>query len=174
MLMRSKNIHLRALEPEDLELFMEIENDTSLWNCSDTSVPYSRFAIKNYIATSTNDIYADRQVRLVACLNIDDTPVAFADITNFSPRHSRAEVGIVVFPAYRCKGIATETLSILEDYAHKHVLIHTLYSIARADNYAAIKIFNKAKYKRIATLPQWLANENGSYSDGILFTKTLL
>ena len=35
------NLKLRALEPNDLELVYEVENDKSLWIYSNTSSPFS-------------------------------------------------------------------------------------------------------------------------------------
>ena len=35
------NIHLRALEPEDLDILYHSENDSSLWQYGSTLVPYS-------------------------------------------------------------------------------------------------------------------------------------
>lgn len=172
MLLRGKTVYLRAIEPEDLDLFYKVENDTTLWDCSSTNMLYSRFALKNFIASTTNDIYTDKQARLVVCRNSDDIPVAIADFTNFEPRHLRAEVGIMVLMPYRKCGIATETLAMLDTYAHHTLLIHTLYAIAAEDNLASQKLFAKAGYTKVAALPSWLATENG-YRNASLFVKTM-
>ena len=37
--MEDKKIHLRALEPEDLDFLYEMENDESLWEMGGTNVP---------------------------------------------------------------------------------------------------------------------------------------
>ena len=58
-------VNLRAMEPEDLDLLYTIENNRELWNVGTTNVPYSRYALHNYIASSSSDIYVDRQVRLM-------------------------------------------------------------------------------------------------------------
>ena len=60
-----KEIHLRALEPEDLDFLYEMENDESLWEVGNTNVPYSRQVLLDYITTSSADIYADKQVRFI-------------------------------------------------------------------------------------------------------------
>ena len=62
---RHVRVRLRAMEPEDLDMLYHIENDRSLWNVSATNVPYSRYALHNYIADAKNDIYIDGQVRLI-------------------------------------------------------------------------------------------------------------
>ena len=48
-------VELRAMEPEDLELLYQIENDESLWGVSTTNVPYSRYALHDYMAHASGD-----------------------------------------------------------------------------------------------------------------------
>ena len=55
-------VRLRAMEPEDLDILYRIENDMSLWDVGNTNVPYSRYALHDYIAHASHDIYAVRSV----------------------------------------------------------------------------------------------------------------
>ena len=59
------HVRLRAIEPEDLDLLYQIENNQQLWNVGATNVPYSRYTLHDYIASSSDDIFSDRQVRLI-------------------------------------------------------------------------------------------------------------
>ena len=52
------DIRLRAMEPEDLDTLYKIENDMALWDVGMTNVPYSRYALHNYMSGVSNDIYA--------------------------------------------------------------------------------------------------------------------
>ena len=61
----TRQVRLRAMEPEDLELLYKIENDTDLWPIGATNVPYSRYVLHDYIAQASADIYTDKQVRLI-------------------------------------------------------------------------------------------------------------
>ena len=45
----NERIYLRAVEPEDLDIMYEMENDPSMWDISSFTVPYSRFVLKQYI-----------------------------------------------------------------------------------------------------------------------------
>ena len=49
------SIHLRAVEPEDLDLLYKIENDVKLWNVGATNVPYSRYTLHDYVANASDD-----------------------------------------------------------------------------------------------------------------------
>ena len=104
------DIHLRAMEPEDLDMLYTIENDQQLWGVSATNVPYSRYTLHDYIANAAGDIYTDRQVRLII-ENAEHDVIGILDLINFDPRHRRAEVGIVIQQPYRSQGYAQAALA---------------------------------------------------------------
>ena len=51
------------VEPEDLDFIYRMENDPAHWAMTDFTVPYSRYALRRYLADSRNDLFADRQLR---------------------------------------------------------------------------------------------------------------
>lgn len=171
-MLKGKKIMLRAAEPEDLDLMYLIENDTSLWNCGSTNVPYSMYSLRRFIEQTGNDINTDGQVRLVIALNENRNAIGFVDLQNYDLRHRRAEVGIVILPEWQCQGLGSEVLSVLSRYAHQHLLIHQLYALVSAANLAAQALFRKAGYKRTATLQHWLCNGE-EWQDAMLYQKFL-
>ena len=150
-----KEIRLRALEPEDLELMYEAENDRSLWNVGTTNVPYSREALRQFILSTTNDIYADRQLRLIA-ENKDGEAVGMVDLINFDPQNQKAEVGLVVKREMRKRGYATEMLHELMRYAREVIHLHQLYAIVAEDNKESEALFEKGGFSAEGTLREWL------------------
>lgn len=58
-------IKLRPIEPEDLDYLYKIENDKRLWDVGETNMPYSRYALHEYVASCPTDIYTDKQLRLM-------------------------------------------------------------------------------------------------------------
>jgi diamine N-acetyltransferase len=164
-------MRLRAIEPEDLDVLYQIENDRSLWHVGTTNVPYSRYTLHDYIATSSDDIYADRQLRLV----IEDDQrqvVGMADLVHFDPQHQRAEAGIVIMQPHRRKGYALSALNALADYALHTVHLHQLYAVVAADNEAALNLFRKAGYSQQCVLRDWL-QEGHQYVDAVLLQRFL-
>jgi len=59
--MNLKELHLRALEPEDLTVLEQVENDTVNWNYSNQTEPFSLFTLKQYINQQSQDIFEVRQ-----------------------------------------------------------------------------------------------------------------
>ena len=80
--MTQGKVILRALEPEDLDELYSIENDRSLWDVGSANVPYSRYSLRSFIANTTNDIYADRQMRFVIA-TADESVAGLAELFNF-------------------------------------------------------------------------------------------
>ena len=107
-------VNLRAMEPEDLDALYQMENSPDLWSVSNTSVPYSRYVLHDYIANASNDIYADRQVRLVI-ENAAEEVVGMLDIVNFDPQHRRAEVSIVIKNTHHGCGYASAAVAKAKD-----------------------------------------------------------
>lgn len=162
---------LRAIEPEDLDLLYQIENDQSLWKVGATNVPYSRYTLHDYIANSSDDIYADRQVRLIV-ENDEEETVGIVDLVQFSPQHLRAEVGIVILERHRHKGYAVAAIEAIRDYAQRVVHLHQLYAVVDADNEAAVALFRKAGFSTENTLHEWLF-DGREYHDAVLMQRFL-
>lgn len=169
--MPMNKIKLRAIEPDDLELLYKIENDIRLWNVGATNVPYSKYTLHDYIANSADDIYTDKQLRMMVEDAVGKT-VGIVDLINFSPRHLRAETGIVVLDAERRKGYATAALNALCDYAGNVLHLHQLYGVVAKDNQAALALYEKAGFSSQETLKDWLFNGK-KYIDAILMQRFL-
>lgn len=58
-------VTLRALEPEDLEILYQWENDPKIWQSGHTLTPFSRFVLKQYLENSHLDIYQTKQLRFI-------------------------------------------------------------------------------------------------------------
>lgn len=159
-MLKSSRLKLRAVELEDLDLMYLIENDTELWPCGQASVPFSHYALKQYIAESSNDFFHDRQLRLVI-ETADGISVGFVDLQNYDVLHHRAEVGIVVVPEQQRKGLATEALRLLAQYVSAHLGIHQLYALVPEGNEPSIALFRRCGYKQVATLQDWLNCSKG-------------
>ena len=165
--MNHPHVILRAMEPEDLDTLYKIENNQELWAVSATNVPYSRFALHEYVETNTNDIYADKQVRLMIDNDAGET-VGIIDLMNFSPQHSRAEVGIVIMKPHRQKGYATAAMEKLVAYARQTLHLHQLFLVTECDNENCLLRFEKLGFEKTALLKQWLQQKEGVYKDACL------
>ena len=169
--MNDTNVHifLRAMEPEDLEILYQIENDRELWEVGTANVPYSRYALNNYVMCSANDIYADKQVRLVM-ENEEKKVVGLLDILNFDPRHMRAEIGIVVLKEQRGKGYGEQAINKAIEYSRDFLHIHQLYAIVDVVNTASVQLFKKVGFSQGAFVKEWIY-DGSTYHDAFFMQK---
>lgn len=149
------NVVLRAMEPEDLDLLYQIENDTKLWNIGLTNVPYSRYVLHDYIATSSGDIYTDKQVRLII-ENEEHQTIGLVDIMNFNPQNRRAEMGIVLQEAFRQKGYGKDAIQKVMRYAKEVLHLHQLYVVVNTSQKSTIGLFLRMGFKETCQLTDWL------------------
>ena len=157
-------IKLRALEPEDLDALYKWENDADLWQCGATIAPYSKFALKEYIADSRLDIFQSRQLRLMIVWKEDNSPIGTIDLYDFDPMNLRAGIGILIDSAYRGKGIGKQALDLIKDYAFDFLLLKQLYAHVPKRNEISLKLFATCGYTNTACLKEWIKT-NGGFDD---------
>ena len=125
--MKYDKIKLRALEPEDLELLYEWENNVSFWTISNTITPFSKFTLKRYLEHSHKNIYETGQFRLMIELIPEKVTIGTIDIFDFDSFYKRAGLGILIAnEEYRRKGYASMALKCLVDYCFKTLQLHQL------------------------------------------------
>ncbi len=164
-------VKLRAMEPEDLDLLYQIENDSSIWHVGTNNVPYSRYVLHDYIAHASGDIYTDKEVRMMIDNEQGET-VGIVDLVNFSPQHQRAEIGIVIKDGCRNLGYANAAIRKIMSYAHDVVHLHQLYAIVEATNEISLNLFESLGFSRSIFLKEWTFNGN-TYVDAIVIQKFL-
>ncbi len=155
-----KNIHLRAMEPSDLEVLYEWENDFDVWHVSNTYIPYSRYFLQQFISASSNDLYIDKQLRLIIVKNADKKETGTLDFFEFDPKHRRAGIGILVEKSHRNIGIATETINLAIEYAFNFLNIHQLFAHIAEDNDNGLKLFKNQGFQITGTKKDWLLINN--------------
>lgn len=160
--MNEPEILLRAIEPSDVDLLYKWENDKSIWSLSNTVTPFSRFVLEQYILSSHQDIYTNKQLRLMIDFNAGGVieTIGSIDLFDFEPMHKRAGVGILLDAKYRSKGFASKALDKLIDYCFNTLSLKQLYCNISADNEVSINLFKKHKFQEIGLKKDWLFINN--------------
>ena len=163
--MRFKDIKLRALEPEDLELLYEWENNDSNWIISNTIAPFSKYILKRYLENSHKNIYETGQLRLMIDHIPDNITIGTIDIFDFDPFHERAGLGILIANEdYRRKGYASMALTCLIEYCFKTLHLHQLYCNILANNSESMELFKKQGFIQTGHKKEWIRTP-GNYLD---------
>lgn len=162
---------LRAPEPEDLEVMYRFENTPSLWEVSNATGPYSRFFLKRYIERNRNDLYTDRQLRLMVA-DEENRVAGIIDLFNFDPFHNRAEVGIVIAEECRNQGVGAWALNRLAEHCFELLGIHQLYAYIDMDNRASLRLFSACGFRECARLKDWM-KRGDKYKDVLLVQRII-
>ncbi len=156
MLAKGK-ISLRPPEPEDIDFLLKMENDTSLWNVSNTHNPFSRFDIEQYVLLADKDIYSAMQLRFII-ENIESSnhvKVGVIDVFDFDAHNRRAGIGVMIIEKDQNKGYAGIALDILISFLFSHIGIHQLYCNIGVDNNTSIKLFESRGFNRVGIKKEW-------------------
>jgi len=169
--MNLKEIHLRALEPEDIDILEKVENDISYWNYSYQTEPLSIHTLKQFIAEQHRDIFEVRQKRFVIS-DIQKNVLGFIDLFDFEPIHRRAGVGLLILESYRRKGVGKQALILLSSYAQNQLNIKTLFANIAIENAASIQLFQSLDYSKAGHKKDWNFYD-GCFHDEYLYLKQL-
>ena len=174
-------IKLRKIEPSDLPFLYQWENDASVWADGANHNPLSQQDLRDYIASTTGDIYKDGQLRLViqslseavfeqsglsSLSPQDGLSIGCIDLFDFDPRNRRAAIGMYIAPEHRGKGVGHEALKQLEAYAFKHLNLRVLYAVIATNNKPCSALYEHAGYMPSSILPHWTIE-----SDAVLWIK---
>ena len=157
------------MEPEDLELLYEWENNESFWTISHTMSPFSRYTLKRYLENSHKNIYETGQQRFMIDHINDNITIGTIDIFDFDPFHMRAGLGILIaVDTYRRKGYASMSLTCLIDYCFHTLQLHQLYCNILSNNKESMDLFKKQGFVQAGIKKDWIKMSEG-YMDEYLF-----
>ncbi len=155
MFIKGENIHLRALEPEDVDVLYKWENNREIWHVSNTQTPFSRYVLEQFLVNAHEDIYTNKQLRLIISPNENDSAVGAIDLFDFDPYHLRAGIGILIAEECRNKGYAFEALELLKDYAFNNLLLKQLYANVTVSAPSSLQLFEKCGFEKIGLKKSW-------------------
>ena len=154
-------MHLRAVEPTDLPLLYEWENDVENWEVSHTMEPYSKALLEKFIETSAQGLYGNRQQRLMVVTNETNGTVGAIDIFDFDPQNRRAGIGILIDKKHRHNGFGLEAVELTKKYLFETVKLHQIYCNILIDNSYSLQLFQKAGFEICGKKKEWILTKNG-------------
>lgn len=170
-ILENKNIRLRALEPTDLKLLYKWENDSTIWEVSNTLKPFSLFVLKQYLESSHLDIFETKQLRLVIEQMDNNKAVGLIDLFDFDPYHRHAGVGILIHnKENQQKGYASEALQSLCNYAFTVLKLHQLYCNIASNNENSLRLFKNQGFEIAGLKKDWINTAHG-WKDEYLLQK---
>jgi diamine N-acetyltransferase len=169
MFLKSNSIFLRALESTDLELIYALENNMEIWQVSNTLTPFNKDVIELYLHAAHQDIYTNKQLRLMICLNDLNTAIGTIDLFDYDPMHLRVGIGILIFDEFRKRGYAFEAIELIKQYCKNTLLLNQLYCNISESNAESISLFEKSGFEKIGLKKQWNRIKMNQFEDELMF-----
>ncbi len=166
--LNNSTLQLRLPELSDLDFFYNTENNTDLWEISNSVQPVSAYTLKKYIEHSDIDLAGSKQLRLVIERKADKAHIGMIDLFDYEPIHLRAGIGIYIQEKEQGKGYAAQALQLLIAYCTDILRLHQLYCNVGSDNEKSIRLFKKAGFQHTGTKTQWLNTSEG-FKDVLFF-----
>ncbi len=172
--LKGASVILRAVEPQDADLLFKWENDGKNWQVSNTITPFSKRIIEEYVESAKQDIFENKQLRLMIDKAEDNQTIGTIDLFDFEPLHSRAGVGILIHQEEdRAKGYASESLKLMSEYCKNTLIIKQLYCQVSEKNIVSQKLFEKLGYEKTGTLKSWVRTSPMDWESVFIYQKVL-
>lgn len=159
-------VYLRPISAKDTEMVVAWRNKKEI---------VENFIYRKYISPKEhtewleNKVYTGLVHQFVICMKADDRPVGSVYLQHIDMDNRKAESGIFIGDeSAKGKGVGTESLCLIKDYAFHELGLHKLSARVLAYNEASIRLHEKSGYRKEAYLKDELFID-GKYEDLLLF-----
>lgn len=162
--MKDSKIHLRPPEPNDIDFILAVENEEALWSVSTTYIPFSRFAVEQYVLNIDQDLYTNGQLRMLIEQKEDNVLIGCVDFFEFDPRARKVGVGILIQPEFQHQGYASMALVKMIQIAFERLGLHQISCLVHPDNKHSIRLFESHGFEQNGVKKDWAFYE-GEFHD---------
>lgn len=163
-------MYLRAMEPLDVDLLYEWENDPQVWVAGTNTKPLSKTDIQAFVDHTDLDIYQTKQLRLMIIEKSTDVAVGCIDLFDFDPFNMHGGIGVLVCEKYRGKGFAKEAIKVFSQYLFDTYALHTIGATMSADNEVSQGLFEACGYQYCGIRRGWL-RRGDRFLDEVVYQK---
>jgi RimJ/RimL family protein N-acetyltransferase len=168
--MPDEPIRLRPIEEADLDILRRFDTDPS------TRGPYLASGFRSPQVRRRRweeDGWLGDDSALLAVALPDGTLVGIVSwrtIKTGGPEAGCLEIGALLFPEHRGKGLGTAAQRLLAEYLFATTLVNRLQAITDVENLAEQKALERAGFRREGIM-RGLAFDRGRWHDGVLYAR---
>jgi len=165
-----KRVRLRALNQEDLPLFVEWLNDPEVVRGLTHYQPFSLEDEKDWYEGMRKMPQEERPLMVDVRIDTKWKPIGDLGLFGIDWRIRSAEFGIVIGEkAYWDQGYGTEAMELILKHGFETLNLNRIYLRVYEDNLRAIRVYKKTGFKQEGNLRQ-AHFQDGSYMDVILMS----
>ena len=162
MAIEGKQIYLRAMEPEDMEMCRDMINDKEV---SRMVVGWSFPVSKQEQMDWYNRVVASTNKRFTVCMKDNNEPVGIVTLTNIDLVNRSAFHGIKLHPSCpKGRGVGTDAVMTLMEYAFNQINLNRLDGEWLLYNTASKRLYEKCGWREEGIKKQAIYRD-GEYHD---------
>lgn len=165
MFIKGSLIALRAIEPTDLKLLFDWENNIDLWSVSNSQVPFSNYLLEEFVNAAHQDIYTNKQLRLMITTLSSNQTIGVIDLFDFEPQHARCGIGIFIDEQFRGQGFAKQSIELIKTYAFSILHLKQIYVHVNASNKTSIALFEHNGFEKNGVKKCWHKTGLNTFED---------
>jgi ribosomal-protein-alanine N-acetyltransferase len=156
---KTRNLILRRLVPQDRKAIFMLRNDKQVNRFIRRNIMTSETEASTFIEKIWNNGDRGPDVFWAICLNNQPDPIGSICLWNFSEDRKLAELGYELFPVFQGRGLMSEAVKTVLDYAFRHRELTTIEAYTHKDNMRSKKMLAKFQFRY---LPDKVDADNGN------------
>lgn len=164
------SVRLRPWQDDDLPTLTAMRNDIALQSQLLARARGSqREQVREWLQGFGERL--ERQLFIITELGSDQA-LGFVQVTNFDRLDGHADLGICLLGKARGRGLGGQAISLLANYLRDQWRVRKLNLRVRADNFGALRCYEKAGFRRCGLLRQHIFID-GVWQDVVLMESFL-
>ena len=168
-MLQGKQVYLRLISSEDVsEEYVKWMNDYEVTRYTESKyIQFSRANLIEYV----NRVNDESNYMFAVFANESEKHIGNIKLGNINWIHRYGDVGLIIGDKeYYGKGIATESISLVSEFAFNHLNLHKIWCGIYKNNVGSIRAFEKSGYEVYATEKSKYFFE-GRYVDAVYMHK---
>jgi ribosomal-protein-alanine N-acetyltransferase len=168
--LKSDRLLLRRVTTGDAAGILALRSSPEVMKYIPRTLLSSQQQAEEFIAARMNTmIEENRGIDWAITLNSNPQLIGTGGLYHIKPEHHRAEIGYMLLPQYQNKGIVTETIKLILDYAFYTLQMHSIEAVIDPANIPSERVLQKNGFVKEA---HFLENEyyNGTYYDSVIYS----
>jgi len=167
--LESGRLHLRQVAESDVQEVFELRSDTETMKYIPRPLATTRQYAIEHINKVNTGIEKNESINWAITLKGQDKLIGLIGFVRIQPKNFRAEVGYILHPDFRKKGIMSEALKAVLDYGFDVLKFNSVIAVIDPSNLASEQLLLSQQFVKEAHLKENIYF-NGNFLDTVIYS----
>ena len=167
--LESQRLILRRITAADVNEIFALRSNTEVMKYVPRTLCTSLDEVMVLINTIDKKLETNEGINWAITLKGSDTLIGFIGHYQIKWQHFRSEIGYMLSPEFKGKGIVTEAIQLIVKYGFNEMNMHSLEAIIDPENIASARVLEKNNFVKEAHFKE---NEfyDGRFLDAVIYS----